>query len=231
MQIFQGRNLPLLLFYPPQDDGKCRSPITVVHPTDLNTILFIDGYRSAQPRGVWLCCGNVNCSQASSSAETNLLTEGFLGTSAPRYADLVLLLEVGMGLALLAGAVIARRKRFRLHAWCQSSVVLLNSAIVILLMVPSYHAYVIPKIPAKLGKAYYALATVHAVLGSVTEIAGLYILLAAGTNIVPRRFRMTKYKLWMRSVLALWWLVLLLGLATYVRWYVPGVFRKRICGV
>jgi hypothetical protein len=30
-----------------------------------------------------------------------------------------------------------------------------------------------PKIPLKLGKAYYALATVHGALGSVTEIAGL----------------------------------------------------------
>jgi uncharacterized membrane protein YozB (DUF420 family) len=53
----------------------------------------------------------------------------------------------------------------------------------------------------------------------VTEIGALYILLAAGTNILSRRFRMTRYKQWMRSVLVLWWLVLLLGLATYVRWY------------
>jgi uncharacterized membrane protein YozB (DUF420 family) len=155
-----------------------------------------------------------------------LLTEGFLGTAAPLSVDLVLLLEIGMGLALLIGAVIARRKRFRVHAWCQSAVVLLNSAIVVLLMVASFRDHVLPKIPAKLGKAYYGLATAHAAFGSVTEIAGLYILLAAGTNMVPRRFRLTKYKLWMRSVLALWWLVLLLGLATYVRWYVPGSFLK-----
>jgi hypothetical protein len=33
--------------------------------------------------------------------------------------------------------------------------------------------------------------------------------------------RMTNYKAWMRSVLILWWLALSLGLATYVRWYVP----------
>jgi len=153
-------------------------------------------------------------------------SEGFLGTAAPRYADLVLLLEIAMGLALLIGAVLARKGRFRVHAWCQSAVVLLNLAIVVLLMIPSFYVHVSRNIPAKLGKAYYALPTAHATLGSITEIAGLYILLAAGTNVVPQRFRMTNYKLWMRSVLALWWLVLLLGLATYVRWYVPGVFRK-----
>ena len=155
-----------------------------------------------------------------------MASEGFLGTAAPRYADLVLLLEIAMGLALLIGAVLARKGKFRVHAWCQSAVVLLNLAIVVLLMIPSFYVHVSRNIPAKLGKAYYALPTAHAALGSITEIAGLYILLAAGTNVVPQRFRMTNYKLWMRSVLALWWLVLLLGLATYVRWYVPGVFRK-----
>jgi uncharacterized membrane protein YozB (DUF420 family) len=152
-------------------------------------------------------------------------SEGFLGTAAPRYADLVLLLEIGMGLALLIGAVLARKRKFRAHAWCQSAVVLLNLAIVVLLMVPSFHVNVGPHIPAKLGKAYYGLPTAHAALGSVTEIAALYIVLVAGTNMVPQRFRVTNFKLWMRTVLVLWWLVLTLGLATYVRWYVPGVFR------
>ncbi len=150
-----------------------------------------------------------------------LLKEGFLGTKAPRYADVVLLLEIGMGLVLVIGAVLARKKMFRLHAWCQSTIVLLNLAIVVLMMVPSFRVHVSPKLPAKLGKAYYALATAHAALGGVTEVAGLYILLAAGTNILPQHLRLTKYKEWMRTVLVLWWLVILLGLMTYIRWYVP----------
>jgi len=145
--------------------------------------------------------------------------EGFLGTAAPRYADVVLLLEMGMGLALLLGAVLARQKRFRLHAWSQGAVVVLNLGVILLLMAPSLHSRVSPKIPVKLGKPFYALATAHAALGTLAEIAALYILLAAGTNILPRRWRMTRYKLWMRSVLVLWWLVLLLGLATYLCWY------------
>jgi len=33
----------------------------------------------------------------------------------------------------------------------------------------------------------------------------------------------------MRSVLALGWLVLLLGVATYVRWYVPVCFGNESC--
>ena len=54
----------------------------------------------------------------------------------------------------------------------------------------------------------------------------LYILLAAGTNVLPHNFRVTEYKLWLRSLLVLGWLVLLLGIATYGRWYVPHLFRK-----
>ena len=158
--------------------------------------------------------------------EANELNEGLFGTAASGYADLVLLLEIGMGLALFGGAVLARRKNFRLHACCQSTVVLINLGIIALLMIPSFQVHVGPKIPAKLGKAYYSLATAHAAIGGVTEIAALYVLLSAGTNILPQQFRLTKYKLWMRSVLALWWVVLLLGLATYVRWYVPHLVRK-----
>jgi hypothetical protein len=43
---------------------------------------------------------------------------------------------------------------------------------------------------------------------------------------LPEKLRITKYKVWMRTVLALWWVVLLLGMATYARWYVPHLFRK-----
>lgn len=152
--------------------------------------------------------------------------EAPLGSAAPGYANLVLLLEIGMGLALLGGAVLARRKRFRSHAWCQSAVVLVNFVIILLVMVPSFQVHVSPKIPAKLGKAFYSLAMAHAALGGITEITALYILLSAGTNILPQQFRLTSYKRWMRSVLALWWLVILLGFATYIRWYVPDLTRK-----
>jgi hypothetical protein len=153
------------------------------------------------------------------------LNEGFWGTLAPRYADLTLLLEVAMGVALLVGAALARMKRFRLHAWCQSAVVLLNLAVILVVMAPSFRVSVAPKIPVKLGKAYYALATAHAALGSVAEIGGLYILLAAGTKVLPARFCISDYKLWMRSVVVLWWIALLLGMATYARWYTPHLFR------
>jgi uncharacterized membrane protein YozB (DUF420 family) len=154
------------------------------------------------------------------------LIEAFFETAAPRAADFVLVLEIAMGIGLLVGARLARKGRFRQHAWCQSAIVLLNLAVVAVMMIPSFRVHVLPRVPAKLGKAYYALATTHAAFGTVTELAGLYILLSAGTTVLPERLRITKYKTWMRSVVVLWWVVLLLGIATYARWYVPHLFRK-----
>jgi len=131
-----------------------------------------------------------------------------------------------MGVGLLIGAQLARRRRFRAHAWCQSAIVLLNLAVIALAMVPSFQLQVIPKVPCKLGKAYYALATAHAALGTITEIAGLYVVIAAGTRVLPEKLRIAKYKAWMRTVLVLWWAVLLLGFATYSRWYIPHLFAN-----
>src|SRR5215467_14033908 len=120
-----------------------------------------------------------------------------------------------MGVALVVGAFLARRRKYRAYACCQSFVVLLNLIIILLVMLPSFHARVAPKIPARLGSTSYSLATAHAALGSIAEILAIYILLAAGTKLLPTRLRLVRYKLWMRTLLALWWLVLLLGCATY----------------
>ena len=154
-----------------------------------------------------------------------MFNEGFLGTAAPFIADLILLLEIAMGMGLLAGTWLARKKRFRLHAWCQSAVVLLNLAVIALVMMPSFHARVLPRIPAKMGKAYYSLATAHGLLGIAAEVVALYILLSAGTQLLPQKARITRYKAWMRRTLVLWWVVLLLGIMTYMRWYAPHFFQ------
>jgi hypothetical protein len=67
-----------------------------------------------------------------------------------------------------------------------------------------------PKLPGRIGKPYYALAAMHAALGGIAELGGLYLLPAAGTAVLPEKFRMKRYKFWMRGVLLLWCIVLLL---------------------
>ena len=56
---------------------------------------------------------------------------GFLGTGATLRADLNLCVQVTMGLALLVGMLLARRKQFRAHKYCQSSVMVLNLVMIV----------------------------------------------------------------------------------------------------
>jgi uncharacterized membrane protein YozB (DUF420 family) len=145
---------------------------------------------------------------------------GLVGTGAPAYSDAVLLFEVAAGLALVAGTFLVRAGHVRLHAYLQSSVVLVNLPVALAWMVPSYLTYVLPGLPGKIGAAFYLVPTVMLGLGAAAEALGVYVLLVAGTNLIPERLRFRRYKLWMRTVLALWWSVLVFGLLTYYVWYV-----------
>ena len=144
---------------------------------------------------------------------------GFLGTHAGYGSDLNLAIQIAMGVALIFGAFLARAKRFVAHGICQTVVLVLNFGMISFLMWPSFHSQVLPRLPKRLGKRFYAVATVHGALGVLAEILGLYIALVAGTNILPESLRFKGWKLWMRVELALWWIVLMMGVATYWVWY------------
>lgn len=151
--------------------------------------------------------------------------KGFLGTYASFSADLNLILQIAMGIALLVGACLARAKRFRAHAVCQSVVLILNLFLIAFVMWPSFQLQVLPVLPAKLGRLRVASAIVHGVFGAMAELLGIYILLAAGTNLFPPSWRLRRSKMWMRLELALWWIVLAVGIVTYFVWYVPASHR------
>jgi uncharacterized membrane protein YozB (DUF420 family) len=150
---------------------------------------------------------------------------GFLGTGAPLAADVNLVAQLTMGAALLVGTWLARKKRFVAHGICQSVVLVLNLTLIATVMWPSFHGLVLPRLARHFGKRYYAIATAHGVLGALAEVLGLYILLVAGTNILPLKWRFQRWKLWMRIELILWWVVLLLGFETYYIWYAAPRWR------
>ena len=123
-----------------------------------------------------------------------------------------------MGATLLVGMLLARARNFRAHGICQSVVVILNLAPIMAFMVPAFRTAVTPRLPAALSDRFHAVTTAHAVLGGTAELLGLYVLLAAGTNLLPRALRFTNYKRWMRTELLLWWLVIAFGAGTYWVW-------------
>ncbi|HEY1371467.1 MAG TPA: DUF420 domain-containing protein [Candidatus Binatia bacterium] len=143
---------------------------------------------------------------------------GFLGTGASFASDLNLTLQLSMAAALAGGMALARRKHYRAHAVCQSAVVLLNVVLIARIMLPAFREAVLPGLPAEAAKPYYSIATLHAAAGGAAQFLGIYIIIAAGTKLLPERLRLKNYKRWMRTELVLWWIVVVLGAATYYIW-------------
>jgi uncharacterized membrane protein YozB (DUF420 family) len=146
--------------------------------------------------------------------------KGFLGTGAPFGADLNLVVQLIMGLALIAGMLLAKRKRYRAHGICQTTVLLLNLFMIGLVMGPSFEQQVYPALSKVLHRWYSVAATIHALLGVTAELLGLYIVVVAGTNVLPQRLRFTNWRRWMRTELMLWSIVVLTGVGTYYAWYI-----------
>jgi uncharacterized membrane protein YozB (DUF420 family) len=144
---------------------------------------------------------------------------GFLGSGAPFSADLNLVVQAMMGATLIAGARLARKGRYKAHAVCQTSVLVLNLGMIGLVMWPSFLEQVKPVPVRALHKWYYQAAIIHGVLGTVAEVVGIYIVAVAGTKIIPKRLRFENWKWWMRTELVLWIVVLLSGFGTYCAWY------------
>jgi len=148
-----------------------------------------------------------------------LPVNGFLGTGATFAADVNLIVQLAMGSALIAGMILAMKKRYRAHGACQTVVMLLNLWMIGFAMWPSWQQ-VVPRFPKVLQNRYYTIAAVHATLGATAELLGLYIVLVAGTNLVPPSLRFKQWKRWMRIELALWWVALTTGIGTYYTWYI-----------
>jgi uncharacterized membrane protein YozB (DUF420 family) len=141
---------------------------------------------------------------------------------APALSDLLVVVEVALAVMLVVGLILARSGRIRAHRILQTSVIFVNIPIVLSAMVPAYISDVAPYLGGHFGEPDVFVPTLMLVFGIAAEILGIYIVLVAGTNWVPERFRFRNYKLWMRTELILWWGVVLAGLTTYWLFFVPG---------
>src|SRR5437016_12676278 len=99
--------------------------------------------------------------------------QGFLGAGGTFSADLNLLAQVTMALALVIGMFLARGKHYFAHGCVQSTVVILNLIPIAAIMLPSFRQQVAPQLPAGLADKYYSVALAHAIVGSLAELLGL----------------------------------------------------------
>ena len=147
---------------------------------------------------------------------------GFLGTNAPLISDVSLILILVTAGLFTIGWRLAVRKRPESHRWVQTSAVILNTTVVLITMISSFVIFILPGIPEKLGEGSYGITTIHALVGLVSMLLGVYLVLG-GNGLLPKRLRYTNYKLWMRTSYVLYMLATLMGVVIYIVVFVYGV--------
>jgi plastocyanin/uncharacterized membrane protein YozB (DUF420 family) len=144
---------------------------------------------------------------------------GLFGTRAGLFADVNLVAEVILLIGLMVGYGFARGKNIPAHQYNQTAWVLFNIVLTVFIMAAVFNIQVRPGIPDNLRGAYGLTSTLHAVLGTVTILCGVYLLLRMN-KLLPKALRISWWKNLMRVTLGLYWLTGLFGLATYYVWYI-----------
>ena len=144
---------------------------------------------------------------------------GLFGTRANLFSDINLITQLVLLVGLTVGAVFARRGNISTHQYNQTTWVLINIVLTIFIMIMSFSENILPGIPANLSEAHAAISTIHAGLGTLTILCGVYLLLRMN-QLIPKKYRIKWWKNLMRLTLGLYWLVGLLGIATYYIWYI-----------
>jgi len=152
---------------------------------------------------------------------TDLLHQpGFLGTSANWAADMTLLMSALVALLLTIGVVLAVRGQYRAHRWFQTGAATLNAVLVLWLMILPYRDFVVaPNNPGLLPLPAIATTRIHAAVGALALVFGLYVTLSAN-KLMPKFLRFSNYKAFMRVAYALYMLATLIGLFVYITWFV-----------
>jgi uncharacterized membrane protein YozB (DUF420 family) len=141
---------------------------------------------------------------------------GFLHARSTLGGDVNLLAQLAVGLALVAGVVLARRGRYRAHGACQTTALALTLLLTVAWMGPAFRDVYEPSVERGVVTRATVAAATHVALGMLTLLLGGWVVLVAGTTLVSPRWRFRRYAPWMRTVFALWWVTMLFGVATYV---------------
>jgi len=139
---------------------------------------------------------------------------GLLGTYAPLWSDVNLLLQVVTLAALGGGAIVVKRRQLARHGYVMAACVALNGVSILLVMVPVALGL--------LGSGQLiwltGLTALHAAVGVAVEAAAVY--LVAVWRFMKPEPTCFRYKGWMRALAVAWALEAALGVVIYVMLYV-----------
>ncbi len=144
---------------------------------------------------------------------------GFLHSRAQLGADVTLVVIAATAVLFTIGWRLAVHRRFEAHRWVMTLAVLSNTVVVVAWMIRSLVLYVIPALPARLDQRAYAVNAVHAVIGMIALVLGVFVTLR-GNEFVPRGLKFSDYKSFMRPAYWLYMLATALGVVLYFVAYV-----------
>ena len=147
-----------------------------------------------------------------------LFGHGFLGTKGTLGPDLTLVLSLVAAVLLTVGVVLARRRSYSGHRWVQTAAVCLNAVLVIVWMIRSFRLYVLPGFPSDLSNGTYAFTTVHAVVGLIGVVLGVYLVIR-GNQLMASGRSLAGYKTAMRVAYLVYIAGTVLGVVLYVILY------------
>ena len=148
-----------------------------------------------------------------------LHSPGFFGTKANFAADMTLTLSLLVALLFNIGFYLARKEKYDIHKWVQTSGAVLNIILVLWLMVLPYRDFILRDTGGPRESVFYYATTLHAVVGFIAFVFGNFVVLR-GHNLVPKGVRFSKYKPFMRTAYILYMSTTLLGLWVYLTWFV-----------
>ena len=142
---------------------------------------------------------------------------GFFGP-APLIADANLILEIILVAGLTYGFVLARRGNIEGHRINQTTWVILNIGLIVLVMAGSLHDVKISR-AGELADWRVGITWLHAAVGALTALAGMWIVLQMN-DVLPKSLHLAGWKNLMRAALLGYWLTALLGFATFYLWFI-----------
>jgi uncharacterized membrane protein YozB (DUF420 family) len=141
--------------------------------------------------------------------------EGFLGTRAPLFSDLSLVLTIVFGIAAVVGAINGRRRRISKHCPVMATGAFLNWIPVLVVMVPKWLGVATGTADVAAGIPTVS-ALGHGVLGGLTQLLMTYTVARMYwlDDLPPRR------PIWlMRVTGTLWVLTVIGGAVVYLNLY------------
>jgi predicted neutral ceramidase superfamily lipid hydrolase len=128
-------------------------------------------------------------------------------------ADINLIAQILMIVALWIGFYFAHTNQIPRHRNVQTAVVLVNIFLIAFVMITSFYSFIV--LGGSTSGIVAQLMIVDGILGLLAELVGIYLVLRMRTQLVPPRFRVKNFMFVMRSLLGLWTLIVLLGLGIY----------------